>query len=45
MLNMGQPVKILTQAENLISLSGLEPYKNIEIKEVGLRPRSCMKSC
>ncbi len=37
-LDMGEPVKILTLAENLIRLSGLEPYKDIEIKEVGLRP-------
>ena len=37
-LDMGQPVKILTLAENLIRLSGLEPYKDIEIKEIGLRP-------
>ena len=37
-LDMGQPVKILTLAENLIRLSGLEPYQDIDIKEVGLRP-------
>ena len=37
-LDMGEPVKILTLAENLIRLSGLEPYKDIAIKEVGLRP-------
>ena len=37
-LDMGEPVKILTLAENLIRLSGLEPYKDIEIREVGLRP-------
>lgn len=37
-LDMGKPVKILTLAENLIRLSGLEPYKDIEIKEIGLRP-------
>lgn len=34
-LNMGQPVKILDLAENMIRLSGA---KGIEIKEVGLRP-------
>lgn len=37
-LDMGEPVKILSLAENLIRLSGLEPYKDIQIKEVGLRP-------
>ena len=37
-LDMGEPVKILTLAENLIRLSGLEPYKDIDIVEVGLRP-------
>lgn len=37
-LDMGKPTKILDLAENLIRLSGLEPYKDIEIKEIGLRP-------
>lgn len=37
-LDMGEPVKILTLAENLIRLSGLEPYKDIDIIETGLRP-------
>ena len=36
-LDMGKPVKILDLAENIIKLSGLEPYADIEIKEVGLR--------
>ena len=31
-------MKILTLAENLIRLSGLEPYRDIEIREIGLRP-------
>ena len=37
-LDMGQPVKILDLAENMIRLSGLEPGKDIEIVETGLRP-------
>ena len=37
-LDMGEPVKILDLAEKLIRLSGYEPYRDIEIKEVGLRP-------
>lgn len=34
-LDMGQPVKIYDLAKNMIELSG---QKNIEIKEIGLRP-------
>ena len=37
-LDMGEPVKIVTLAENLIRLSGLEPYKDIDIVFTGLRP-------
>ena len=37
-LDMGQPVKIIDLAENLIRLSGLVPYRDIDIVEVGLRP-------
>ena len=37
-LDMGKPVKILDLAENMIRLSGLEPYKDIDIIETGLRP-------
>ena len=37
-LDMGRPVKILELAENMIRLSGLEPYRDIDIIETGLRP-------
>ena len=37
-LDMGEPVKIVTLAENLIMLSGYKPYTEIEIKFTGLRP-------
>ena len=37
-LDMGQPVKIYDLAEEMIRLSGLEPYKDIDIVETGLRP-------
>ena len=37
-LDMGSPVKIHDLALNMIKLSGLEPGKDIEIIETGLRP-------
>ncbi|MCL2627425.1 MAG: polysaccharide biosynthesis protein [Oscillospiraceae bacterium] len=37
-LDMGAPVKIIDVAENLIRMSGLEPYKDIDIIFTGLRP-------
>lgn len=37
-LDMGKPVKIIDLAESMIRISGLEPYKDIQIVETGLRP-------
>jgi len=37
-LNMGEPVRILDLAEDLIRLSGLEPLRDIEIAYTGIRP-------
>ncbi|MEI6578087.1 MAG: polysaccharide biosynthesis protein, partial [Eubacteriales bacterium] len=37
-LDMGEPVKILTLAENMIKLSGYIPYIHIDIQFTGLRP-------
>ena len=37
-LDMGRPVKILDLAVNMIRLSGMETYKDIDIIETGLRP-------
>lgn len=36
--DMGEPVRILDMAERMVRLSGLEPYKDIDIKITGLRP-------
>jgi FlaA1/EpsC-like NDP-sugar epimerase len=36
--DMGEPVKIKNMAEEMIRLSGLEPYKDIDIVYSGLRP-------
>ena len=37
-LEMGDPVRIVDLAEQLIRLSGFEPYKDIQIVFTGLRP-------
>ena len=37
-LDMGEPVRVLDLARDLIALSGLRPDRDIQIKFVGLRP-------
>jgi len=37
-LDMGEPVKIVDLAEDLIRFSGFEPYKDIDIEYTGIRP-------
>ncbi|SMR71070.1 O-antigen biosynthesis protein WbqV [Aliiroseovarius halocynthiae] len=37
-LDMGEPVKIVDLAERMIRMAGLEPYRDIDIDFVGIRP-------
>jgi len=37
-LDMGEPVSIVSLAEELIRIHGLEPYKDIPIEFIGIRP-------
>ncbi len=37
-LDMGEPVKIVELAEELIRIHGMEPYKDVDIEFIGLRP-------
>lgn len=36
--DMGEPVRIVDLAEKMIRLSGFEPYKDVDIEFIGLRP-------
>lgn len=38
LLDMGEPIKIIDLAQQIIRFSGLEPYKDIDIKIIGARP-------
>lgn len=42
-LDMGQPVRIVALAENLIRMYGKVPYKDVEIQFTGLRPGEKIK--
>jgi FlaA1/EpsC-like NDP-sugar epimerase len=37
-LDMGEPIRIVDLAENMIRLAGLIPYEDIDIQFTGLRP-------
>lgn len=37
-LDMGEPVKVVELAEELIKIHGMEPYKDVDIEFIGLRP-------
>jgi FlaA1/EpsC-like NDP-sugar epimerase len=42
-LDMGEPVKILALAQNMIRLSGKEPDRDVEIEFIGARPGEKLK--
>lgn len=42
-LDMGQPVRIVALAENLIRMYGKRPYKDVKIEFTGLRPGEKIK--
>lgn len=42
-LDMGEPVRILDLANNLVRLSGLRPGKDVQIEVTGLRPGERLK--
>lgn len=42
-LDMGEPVRIVTLAENLIRMYGKVPYKDVKIEFTGLRPGEKIK--
>ncbi|MEW6738688.1 MAG: nucleoside-diphosphate sugar epimerase/dehydratase [Nitrospirota bacterium] len=37
-LDMGEPIKIVELAEELIRIHGLEPYRDVDLEFIGLRP-------
>jgi FlaA1/EpsC-like NDP-sugar epimerase len=37
-LDMGEPIRVLSLGEDLIRLSGLEPHRDVEISFTGIRP-------
>lgn len=37
-LDMGEPIRIVDLAEELIRIHGMEPYKDVDLEFVGLRP-------
>ena len=45
-LDMGEPVKIVDLARQMIRLAGLRPERDVEIRFTGFgRARSCTRSC